>query len=267
MAWSMRYTPWRSVPAAVQIAEKIAANSPTAVQAVKRAVQMGEGQPIEQAIAIMMEAHWRSAVHPDGSKELAPLTRLAIRFFKILTTERSLRENNTWQLQMIWRRHAQRLRWFRPNRSTPKHPLTHLRLPLPNQPPLCAQQLGSPHDGRLEVNGAVEHPLTLTLDALRSMPTVTRVVTLECAGNGRLGQTPLPVGEPWGSYAVSALRWSGARLSEGPGASASSRWRYRRSIRGRRPARNTTTKTSRVSERSRWRMLVIPRQNFWSHTR
>ena len=40
-------------------------NSPTAVQAVKRAVRMGEGQPIEQAIAIMMEAHWRSAVHPD----------------------------------------------------------------------------------------------------------------------------------------------------------------------------------------------------------
>jgi enoyl-CoA hydratase len=26
---------------------------------------MGEGQPIEQSIAIMMEAHWRSAVHPD----------------------------------------------------------------------------------------------------------------------------------------------------------------------------------------------------------
>ena len=30
-----------------------------------RAVRMGEGQPIEQAIAIMIEAHWRSAVHPD----------------------------------------------------------------------------------------------------------------------------------------------------------------------------------------------------------
>ena len=70
------------------------------------------------------------------------------------------------------------------------------------------------HDGRLEITGAVDHPLTLTLDALRSMPTVTRVVTLECAGNGRLGQTPLPVGEPWGSYAVSASRWTGARLSE-----------------------------------------------------
>ena len=51
--------------AAYEIAERIAGNSPTAVQAVKRAVRMGEGQPIEQAIAIMMEAHWRSAVHSD----------------------------------------------------------------------------------------------------------------------------------------------------------------------------------------------------------
>jgi enoyl-CoA hydratase/carnithine racemase len=51
--------------AALRIADKIAGNSPTAVQAVKRAVQLGEGQPIEQAIAIMMDAHWRSAVHPD----------------------------------------------------------------------------------------------------------------------------------------------------------------------------------------------------------
>jgi len=51
--------------AVLRIAKKIASNSPTAVQAVKRAVRMSEGQPIEQAIAIMMEAHWRSAVHPD----------------------------------------------------------------------------------------------------------------------------------------------------------------------------------------------------------
>ena len=50
---------------ALAIAEKIASNSPTAVQAVKRAVHLGEGQPIEQAVAIMMDAHWRSAVHPD----------------------------------------------------------------------------------------------------------------------------------------------------------------------------------------------------------
>src|SRR6478735_1683149 len=51
--------------ATLGIANKIASNSPTAVQAVKRAVRLGEGQPTEQAIAIMMEAHWRSAVHPD----------------------------------------------------------------------------------------------------------------------------------------------------------------------------------------------------------
>jgi enoyl-CoA hydratase len=51
--------------AAQRIAAKIASNSPTAVQAVKRAVRTGEGQPIEQAISIMVEAHWRSAVHPD----------------------------------------------------------------------------------------------------------------------------------------------------------------------------------------------------------
>jgi enoyl-CoA hydratase/carnithine racemase len=48
-----------------RVADKIAGNSPTAVQSVKRAVHLGEGQPIEQAIAIMMDAHWRSAVHPD----------------------------------------------------------------------------------------------------------------------------------------------------------------------------------------------------------
>ena len=53
------------IDAAHRIAGKIASNSPTAVQAVKQAVRMGQGEPIEQAIAIMMEAHWRSAVHPD----------------------------------------------------------------------------------------------------------------------------------------------------------------------------------------------------------
>jgi enoyl-CoA hydratase len=50
---------------ALRIATKIASNSPTAVQAVKHAVRAGQGEPIEQAIAIMMESHWRSAVHPD----------------------------------------------------------------------------------------------------------------------------------------------------------------------------------------------------------
>ena len=51
--------------AVVHIAKSIAKNSPTAVQSVKRAVLMGIGEPTEQAVAIMMEAHWRSVVHPD----------------------------------------------------------------------------------------------------------------------------------------------------------------------------------------------------------
>jgi enoyl-CoA hydratase len=51
--------------AAQRIAEKIASNSPTAVQSVKWAARTGQGEPLEQAISIMMEAHWRSAIHPD----------------------------------------------------------------------------------------------------------------------------------------------------------------------------------------------------------
>ena len=59
------HQPEQLTAAAQQIADKIARNSPTAVQSVKRAVHLGEGQPIEEAVAIMMDAHWRSAVHPD----------------------------------------------------------------------------------------------------------------------------------------------------------------------------------------------------------
>src|SRR3982751_5228920 len=70
------------------------------------------------------------------------------------------------------------------------------------------------HDGTLEVGGAVENPLTLTLDDLRAMPAHERAVTLECAGNGRLETRPLPIGEPWGDYAVSTANWTGALLHE-----------------------------------------------------
>jgi DMSO/TMAO reductase YedYZ molybdopterin-dependent catalytic subunit len=70
------------------------------------------------------------------------------------------------------------------------------------------------HDGTLEIGGAVENPTTLTIDDLRAMPAVERAVTLECAGNGRLETRPLPVGEPWGDYAVSTASWTGALLHE-----------------------------------------------------
>src|SRR4051812_30461433 len=70
------------------------------------------------------------------------------------------------------------------------------------------------HDGTLEIGGAVAQPTTLTLDDLRGMPAHERAVTLECAGNGRLVTRPLPIGEPWGDYAVSTARWRGALLTD-----------------------------------------------------
>ena len=59
---------------ALSIAEKIADNSPTAVQSVKRAVQNGQGEPVEQAVAIMMDEHWRSVVHTDRVQGIIAFT-------------------------------------------------------------------------------------------------------------------------------------------------------------------------------------------------
>jgi DMSO/TMAO reductase YedYZ molybdopterin-dependent catalytic subunit len=70
------------------------------------------------------------------------------------------------------------------------------------------------HDGNLQIGGAVGKPTTLTLDDLRAMSPHHHTVTLECAGNGRLEMRPLPTGEPWGDFAVSTARWTGALLHE-----------------------------------------------------
>lgn len=50
---------------ALDIAERIARNSPTAVQAAKLATREGQGVPLEHGITINLEAHWRSAVFSD----------------------------------------------------------------------------------------------------------------------------------------------------------------------------------------------------------
>ena len=62
------------LPAVLRIAERIASNSPTAVQAVKRAARMTQGETSEQAASIMMEAHWRSVVHPDRVEGIRAFT-------------------------------------------------------------------------------------------------------------------------------------------------------------------------------------------------
>ncbi|HSM02900.1 MAG TPA: sulfite oxidase [Acidimicrobiia bacterium] len=64
----------------------------------------------------------------------------------------------------------------------------------------------------LRIGGNVASPLDLSLDDLRSMPQATRVVTLECAGNGRTLMEPRPVDQPWGLEAVSTAEWTGVPL-------------------------------------------------------
>jgi DMSO/TMAO reductase YedYZ molybdopterin-dependent catalytic subunit len=44
------------------------------------------------------------------------------------------------------------------------------------------------------------------------MPQRHVTVTMECAGNGRLGMDPVPPGEPWRFGAVSTTTWSGVSL-------------------------------------------------------
>ncbi|MEV0642065.1 sulfite oxidase [Streptomyces sp. NPDC050619] len=64
----------------------------------------------------------------------------------------------------------------------------------------------------LTVRGRVRTPLTLDLTALRSLPSVTHRVTMECAGNGRARLTPRPVSQPWLVEAVGTADWTGVPL-------------------------------------------------------
>ncbi|MBY0491687.1 MAG: sulfite oxidase [Gemmatimonadaceae bacterium] len=65
---------------------------------------------------------------------------------------------------------------------------------------------------RLSVGGAVRAPFAIGLDELAALPQHEVLVTMECAGNWRLGMTPVPTGEPWEYGALSTTRWSGVPL-------------------------------------------------------
>jgi DMSO/TMAO reductase YedYZ molybdopterin-dependent catalytic subunit len=71
-----------------------------------------------------------------------------------------------------------------------------------------------PADWRLSVGGLVDRPLSLSLRDLTNMPSQTRVVTLECAGNGRSQLDPRVNGEQWNFGAVSTAEWTGVPLVE-----------------------------------------------------
>ncbi|WP_405860381.1 sulfite oxidase [Streptomyces sp. NBC_00090] len=66
---------------------------------------------------------------------------------------------------------------------------------------------------RLTVGGRVLRPLALDVDGLRARPSVTRRVTLECAGNGRARLKPRPVSQPWLVEAVGTADWTGVPLA------------------------------------------------------
>ena len=66
---------------------------------------------------------------------------------------------------------------------------------------------------RLDVDGLVERPLSLTLDELRARPVVEVAVTMECAGNGRALVEPHVVSQPWLLEAVGTASWRGAALA------------------------------------------------------
>lgn len=67
---------------------------------------------------------------------------------------------------------------------------------------------------QLTIGGLVERPLSLGMRDLHHMRSQTLVVTLECAGNGRMLFDPPIEGEKWALGAVSTAEWTGVPLAE-----------------------------------------------------
>jgi sulfane dehydrogenase subunit SoxC len=108
------------------------------------------------------------------------------------------------ELQLATRNHGmplEALRWD----VTPiglHYLLTHYDIPEVN-----------PDTWRLEVDGLVEAPCSLSLEELQARPAVEVVVTMECAGNGRARVQPHVVSQPWLLEAVGTARWRGAPVA------------------------------------------------------
>ena len=65
---------------------------------------------------------------------------------------------------------------------------------------------------RLVVEGAVDHPFTLSAEQLQGLPHEELEVVLECAGNSRASVRPRPEGVLWRNGAVGTARWRGVSL-------------------------------------------------------
>jgi DMSO/TMAO reductase YedYZ molybdopterin-dependent catalytic subunit len=108
------------------------------------------------------------------------------------------------ELALATRNHGMPLEALRYDVTPPglHYVLTHYDIPVVD-----------PGTWRLEIAGAVERPLSLGLDDLRTRPTVTARVLLECAGNGRARLVPRPVSQPWLLEAVGTAEWTGTPLA------------------------------------------------------
>jgi DMSO/TMAO reductase YedYZ molybdopterin-dependent catalytic subunit len=66
---------------------------------------------------------------------------------------------------------------------------------------------------RLRVDGCVSNPLELSYEEIVSMPSVSVLATLECAGNGRQFLVPPPNGVQWQLGGIGTAEWTGVPLS------------------------------------------------------
>lgn len=65
---------------------------------------------------------------------------------------------------------------------------------------------------QVAILGHVRKPMVLTLDQLKTRPTVTQPMLLECAGNGRAFLHPRPIYVPWFNEAIGVYEYTGIPL-------------------------------------------------------
>jgi DMSO/TMAO reductase YedYZ molybdopterin-dependent catalytic subunit len=108
------------------------------------------------------------------------------------------------ELQLATRNHGMPLEALRYDVTPPglHYVLTHYDIPAVD-----------PSSWRLQIGGAVDRPLSLSLEDLQRRPAVTARVLLECAGNGRARFEPRPVSQPWLLEAVGTAEWTGTPLA------------------------------------------------------
>lgn len=108
------------------------------------------------------------------------------------------------ELALATRNHGMPLEALRYDVTPPglHYVLTHFDIPA-----------ADPSSWQLEIGGAVDRPLTISLADLVRRPAVTSRVLLECAGNGRARLEPRPVSQPWLVEAVGTAEWTGTPLA------------------------------------------------------